>query len=392
MRLSLGNNEPVDQPNHQTSPSRRALSVRGPRTRNYRQMNGDSNSLRPSSTTSSSNKSHQHPASSGMWPCELETRFEVGDVIGEGHFAEVRRCVERISNRKFALKIIDKSKCQGREHLILNEVTLLRRVKHPSIIRLYQDLHLDDRIFLVMELVNGGDLFDAIATKKRFLEHDASCMIRDMACALVYLHQMNIAHRDVKPENLLVCYYKSGRRIIKLADFGLATIVEEPLFTICGTPTYVAPEIVIQNGYGVKVDVWAVGVIAYILLCGFPPFRSTNDSQEELFDAILACDLVFPTQHWSHVTEESIAFIKRALTLDPDERFSANEMLAHTWLEEAEQQQELRHNGSSGNHNNSMRDSVSSQSLLNFSTQSEPSPKKRNNSVRRKDSKKLPWK
>lgn len=213
-------------------------------------------------------------------------------------------------------------------------MSILRRIKHPNVIRLIQEFDTTTDIYLVMELVNGGDLFDAISSASRYTERDASGMLHNLASALAHLHKLRIVHRDIKPENLLVYQYENGTKALKLADFGLATVVSNPLYAVCGTPTYVAPEIILQTGYGVKVDVWAAGVIAYILLCGFPPFRSESNSQEELFDAILAGDVQFPSPHWDHVSQAAKELIADTLNMDQDSRLSAEEILQHSWLSE----------------------------------------------------------
>uniref|UniRef100_A0A3Q3GLR8 non-specific serine/threonine protein kinase n=1 Tax=Labrus bergylta TaxID=56723 RepID=A0A3Q3GLR8_9LABR len=275
----------------------------------------------------------------------INEKYEVGKVIGDGNFAVVKECVERSTGQEYALKIIDKARCCGKEHLIENEVAVLRRVRHPSIIELIEVDETPSQLFLVMELVKGGDLFDAITSSTKYSERDASAMVFNLAGAIKYLHRMNIVHRDIKPENLLVCEYPDGTKSLKLGDFGLATVVEGPLYTVCGTPTYVAPEIIAETGYGLKVDIWAAGVITYILLCGFPPFRrsvytnvsklngcrgvsmtlmtgvilaffhpadflflaplcllSENNVQEELFDQILRGKLEFPSPDWDTIS------------------------------------------------------------------------------------------
>ncbi|XP_002125182.3 serine/threonine-protein kinase DCLK2 isoform X1 [Ciona intestinalis] len=268
------------------------------------------------------------------YPQQIHERYEVAEIIGDGNFAVVRECVERSTGRKFALKIIDKAKCVGKEYMIFNEVSILRRVKHPNVVRLLQDFDLKSEIYLVMELVNGGDLFGAISSASRYTERDASGMLHNLASALAHLHKLRIVHRDIKPENLLVCEYEDGSKALKLADFGLATTVTGPLYTVCGTPTYVAPEVIAQTGYGVKVDVWAAGVIIYILLCGFPPFRSEANHQEEIFDAILAGELDFPPEHWKHISESACQLIRATLHMNPKLRFSAEQILRHPWVAE----------------------------------------------------------
>uniref|UniRef100_A0A1A7X505 Serine/threonine-protein kinase DCLK2 n=1 Tax=Iconisemion striatum TaxID=60296 RepID=A0A1A7X505_9TELE len=262
----------------------------------------------------------------------INDKYKVGKVIGDGNFAVVKECVERATGQEYALKIIDKARCCGKEHLIENEVAVLRRVRHPSIIQLIEVDETPTQLFLVMELVKGGDLFDAITSSTKYSEHDASAMVFNLAGAIKYLHRMNIVHRDIKPENLLVCEYPDGTKSLKLGDFGLATVVEGPLYTVCGTPTYVAPEIIAETGYGLKVDIWAAGVIAYILLCGFPPFRSENNVQEELFDQILKGKLEFPSPDWDTISLAAKMLISQMLQVNVDARFTAEEVLSHPWV------------------------------------------------------------
>ncbi|NWX00946.1 DCLK2 kinase, partial [Caloenas nicobarica] len=259
-------------------------------------------------------------------------KYKVGKVIGDGNFAVVKECIERSTGKEFALKIIDKAKCCGKEHLIENEVSILRRVKHPNIIMLIEEMDTPTELYLVMELVKGGDLFDAITSSTKYTERDGSAMVYNLASALKYLHGLNIVHRDIKPENLLVCEYPDGTKSLKLGDFGLATVVEGPLYTVCGTPTYVAPEIIAETGYGLKVDIWAAGVITYILLCGFPPFRSENNLQEDLFDQILVGKLEFPSPYWDNITDSAKELISLMLHVNAEARYTAAQILSHPWV------------------------------------------------------------
>uniref|UniRef100_A0A671NSV5 Serine/threonine-protein kinase DCLK2 n=1 Tax=Sinocyclocheilus anshuiensis TaxID=1608454 RepID=A0A671NSV5_9TELE len=259
-------------------------------------------------------------------------RYKVGRMIGDGNFAVVRECVERSTGREYALKIINKSKCRGKEHMIQNEVSILRRVKHPNIVLLIEEMDTYSELYMVMELVKGGDLFDAITSSNKYTERDASGMLYNLASAIKYLHSLNIVHRDIKPENLLVYEHQDKSKSLKLGDFGLATVVDGPLYIICGTPTYVAPEIVAETGYGLKVDIWAAGVITYILLCGFPPFRGSTDDQEAFFDQILMGQLDFPLPYWDNVSDSAKALITCMLQVEVDQRYTALQVLDHPWV------------------------------------------------------------
>uniref|UniRef100_A0A4W4F405 Serine/threonine-protein kinase DCLK2 n=1 Tax=Electrophorus electricus TaxID=8005 RepID=A0A4W4F405_ELEEL len=259
-------------------------------------------------------------------------QYKVGRTIGDGNFAVVRECVERSSSREYALKVINKAKCRGKEHMIQNEVSILRKVKHPNIVLLIEEMDTLHELYLVMELVKGGDLFDAITSTNEYTERDASGMLFNLASAIKYLHGLNIVHRDIKPENLLVYEHQDGSRSLKLGDFGLATVVSGPLYTVCGTPTYVAPEMITEAGYGLQVDIWAAGVITYILLCGFPPFRGSANDQEVLFDQILTGQLDFPLPYWENVSDTAKELITCMLQVEVNQRYTALQVLEHPWV------------------------------------------------------------
>uniref|UniRef100_A0AAY4CK16 Doublecortin-like kinase 3 n=1 Tax=Denticeps clupeoides TaxID=299321 RepID=A0AAY4CK16_9TELE len=220
----------------------------------------------------------------------------------------------------------------GRDHMIHNEVALLASLRHPRLVRLLRSHHTHAHVYMLMELVTGGDLFDAIARNVKFSEVCAAGMVRDISEGLKFIHNRRIAHRDIKPENLL--RHGDSCITLKLADFGLALLVTEPLFTICGTPTYVAPEILAETGecYGVAVDVWAMGVILYVLLCGFPPFRSAERNQTELFRLIRAGELHFFSPYWDMVSTGAKDLIRALLQVNPKGRLTATQTLQHDWL------------------------------------------------------------
>ncbi|XP_077270260.1 serine/threonine-protein kinase zyg-8 isoform X2 [Temnothorax americanus] len=270
--------------------------------------------------------------SSLILPQPLRLHYTVGHIIGDGNFAVVRHCTHKSSGAEYAIKIVDKYKCQGKETMLASEVAILRQVCHPNIISLIAEQDTADQLFLIMELVKGGDLFDAIAVATKFSEAEASVMISHLTSALAYLHSRHIVHRDVKPENLLVEMDGSHVRCLKLGDFGLAQVVREPLYTVCGTPTYVAPEILAETGYGLKIDVWAAGVILYILLCGFPPFVSLDNEQEELFERILSGQYEFTSPYWDTISDSAKQLISNMLQALPELRFSAEDVLDHPWL------------------------------------------------------------
>uniref|UniRef100_A0A672LIZ5 Doublecortin like kinase 3 n=1 Tax=Sinocyclocheilus grahami TaxID=75366 RepID=A0A672LIZ5_SINGR len=253
---------------------------------------------------------------------DIERCYDMGRVVGDGNFAVVRECRVRGLAEMFAMKIVDNAKLQGRGNMIQNEIALLRNLEHPRLIQLFRSHHTDTHVYLLMELVTGGDLFDAITQSGRFTEPSAACMIRDISQALECIHSKSIAHRDIKPENLL--RHGNGSLNLKLADFGLAMVVTEPVFTVCGTPTYVAPEILAETGYGVGVDVWAMGVILFVLLGGIPPFRSPDRNQEELFRLIQKGEVHFLSPYWDnklHIKTYLITMIQILMLLTETSRF-----------------------------------------------------------------------
>ncbi|XP_054240919.1 serine/threonine-protein kinase DCLK3 [Indicator indicator] len=266
---------------------------------------------------------------------DVEKYYEIGRTIGDGNFAVVKECRHCDSNQIYAMKIVDKSKLKGKEDMMDSEILIIRSLSHPNIVSLIEVYETEAEIYLILEYVPGGDLFDAIIESVKFTEHDAAVMITDLCEALVYIHSKNIVHRDLKPENLLVQHNADRSTTLKLADFGLAKLVTKPIFTVCGTPTYVAPEILAEKGYGLEVDMWAAGVILYILLCGFPPFRSQERDQEELFQIIQLGHYEFLSPYWDNISAAAKDLITRLLIVDPQKRYTARQVLQHPWIRTA---------------------------------------------------------
>ena len=189
----------------------------------------------------------------------------------------------------------------------------------------------EKHLYLVLDYVEGGELFDRIVDAGSFTEADASRITRQMVEAIQYLHESNIVHRDLKPENLL---FKARDNVdeITVTDFGLAKIANDAasLKTACGTPNYVAPEILFQRGYGKEVDVWSLGVILFILLCGYPPFYDESDSA--LFELIMKGRFEFDERYWSEISAEAKDLISKMLIVDPKVRLSTQQVLAHPWI------------------------------------------------------------
>uniref|UniRef100_A0A671U7F9 Doublecortin-like kinase 3 n=1 Tax=Sparus aurata TaxID=8175 RepID=A0A671U7F9_SPAAU len=270
---------------------------------------------------------------------DIERCYEIGRLVGDGNFAVVRECHRRDNGQALAVKIVERSKLIGREHMMQNELSLLGSLCHPRIVRLFAHHHTHTHSYLVMELVSGGDLFEAISERGKFSEAEAGLMVSDMSEALNYIHCRSIVHRDLKPENLLVritsvltrgpeTFSPGGPKL----NFSSKPWGPKVVFTICGTPTYVAPEILCETGYGVAVDVWALGVILYILLCGFPPFRSRDRDQEELFQLIKQGQLHFLSPYWDPISDDARGLVSALLQPDPTVRLNAQQTLQNPWV------------------------------------------------------------
>lgn len=259
--------------------------------------------------------------------------YEIGRPIGDGHFSVVYCCMNKTTKEFCALKLIDKLKCKGRDDMIYNEVKILKRLNHPNIVKLKEEFDQPKKLYLILELVQDGDLFDAISNVTKFSEVHVATMIHNLSSALTYLHKQGIVHRDIKPENLLISVQEDGSQSVKLADFGLAVeLGDSPLYSVCGTAFYVSPEMLNETGYDFKVDVWSTGVICFILLCGYPPFTSENENnQDELFDAILAGDFQFAPPYWNSISHQAKNLIRCMLTVDPEIRYTAEQVFEHPW-------------------------------------------------------------
>eukprot|EP01121_Diplochlamys_sp_Union-15-3_P004030 TRINITY_DN139_c0_g1_i1.p1 TRINITY_DN139_c0_g1~~TRINITY_DN139_c0_g1_i1.p1 ORF type:complete len:395 (-),score=72.61 TRINITY_DN139_c0_g1_i1:61-1218(-) len=252
-------------------------------------------------------------------------------VLGVGNFSTVKLGICKKKGEKVAIKIIEKKSSKNKPEMLANEVGILLKVDHPNIIRMKDLFDSPNTLYLVMELVTGGELFDEIVKRDQYSEKDARAVMKQLLSAIAYLHEIGIVHRDLKPENLLLAN-TSHDSPIKLADFGLSKIYSEDMMmsTACGTPGYVAPEIVECNPYNSAVDLWAAGVIMYILLCGYPPFY--DEQEQKLFDSIVKGKFEFHTPFWDHVSDSAKDLIRHLLVVDPEKRLTANQALEHEWF------------------------------------------------------------
>ncbi|KAF9929052.1 hypothetical protein FBU30_001895 [Linnemannia zychae] len=236
-------------------------------------------------------------------PCKYKT----GRVLGEGTYAIVREAVHIESGKRYAVKVISKKLMQGKENMIRNEIAVLSQVSvgHANILTLTDYFETFNNLYLVTELAEGGELFDRICSKGSYYEHDAAKLVRTICQGVAYLHSKDIVHRDLKPENLLFKTKDEDSELL-IADFGLSKIVDKDKFdlltTTCGTPGYMAPEILQKSGHGKPVDMWAIGVITFFLLSGHTPFDRQNTVDE--MHAIIKSDYSFgPPESWEGVSD-----------------------------------------------------------------------------------------
>jgi len=259
----------------------------------------------------------------------IKEEYDFGDELGRGGFSVVVRATKKDTKEVYAVKIIEKNQSEEELQLLQREIDILKKLHHQNIISLKDVFDEKDKIYLVMELVQGGELFDQIVTRGTYSESDAANIVRQILDAVSYMHDNGIAHRDLKPENLLC----SGDEYntIKVTDFGLSKdFSTASLRTSCGTPDYVAPEVLKGQPYDNTVDIWSIGVITYILLCGFPPFYGNTDQQ--IFEKILRVEYDFPSPDWDHISVEAKEFIKCILVPEPSKRPSALEALEKDWI------------------------------------------------------------
>lgn len=282
---------------------------------------------------------HPHPVMITDTLSDVRVKYHINPKeIGHGHYGVVRKCMDRENKKWFAIKSIRKSKV-GKVDVLKREVALLKECEHPNIIHLVE-VHEDQKyLHLITELCTGGELFDRIIEKTQseeghFSERDAAILVRCILDAIAYCHdQKGIVHRDLKPENFLFSS-KEEDAVIKIIDFGLSRhddMQKGIMNTKVGTPYYVAPE-VLNREYTKSCDIWSIGVITYILLCGYPPFYGDTDNQ--IFDSVRTGRFDFPSPDWDGISENAKDFICSLLRRDPSKRLSASKALEHPWIRE----------------------------------------------------------
>ncbi|CAH8598111.1 unnamed protein product [Schistosoma haematobium] len=287
-----------------------------------------------------------------LYPAEVTDKYTVSKHIGRGAYGEVRLIFDKEYCEKYAMKIVQKKHFSlaskfGKPSTssIASEVDILTRLNHPCIIQIYDVIDTTEAMYMVLELVEGGELFNRIVDLGQLNESDSKFLFLQMVIAVKYLHDHGITHRDLKPENILLTS-KANRCLIKVTDFGVSKLVDEGtmLRTFCGTPDYLAPEVLKTAGCGTYtcvIDVWSLGVILYICLVGYPPFtkqRQDFDLETQIINGLYD----FPKMFWHGISEEAINLIKHMLVVNPVDRSSIYDVLEDPWLIDAEIQNEVQ--------------------------------------------------
>ncbi|KAM6158506.1 serine/threonine-protein kinase 33 [Rhynchocyon petersi] len=270
----------------------------------------------------------------------IQEFYTFGRVLGQGGFGMVIEATEKETDTKWAIKKVNKDKAgSSAVKLLEREVNILKSVKHEHIIHLEQVFETPKRMYLVMELCEDGELKKILDKKGHFSENETRWIIQRLASAIAYLHDKDIVHRDLKLENILVksSFIDANNEMnlnIKVTDFGLAVRKhggsEAMLQTTCGTPIYMAPEVINAHDYSRQCDIWSIGVIMYILLCGEPPFLAS--SEEKLFELIRKGELHFEDPVWNSISNCAKSALKQLMKVDPAHRITAKELLDAQWI------------------------------------------------------------
>lgn len=262
-------------------------------------------------------------------------RYEVGATVGVGGFAVVKQARDKKSGQPVAVKIVDKARYATGDNSLEREIMVLRKVNHPHCIKLYDVFITPKKVYIVTELVTGGELLDRVTEKGNYTEQHAAALSRQILEGVAYLHQQGIVHRDLKLENMLMLNERDDSPI-KIADFGLSKFysAETILSTMCGSPQYVAPEVLsIGDGkteYSPAVDMWSMGVILFILLSGYSPFDDDNDAV--LFEKIKKGCYDDDDPIWEGISAEAKDLVAKLLTVDGAKRLTAVQALQHPWI------------------------------------------------------------
>uniref|UniRef100_A0AAR2JPX8 CaM kinase-like vesicle-associated protein n=1 Tax=Pygocentrus nattereri TaxID=42514 RepID=A0AAR2JPX8_PYGNA len=270
-------------------------------------------------------------------PTEITDRYDLGQIVKSEEFCEIFRAKDKTTSKMYTCKKFLKKDGRKVRKAAKNEIFILKMVKHPNILQLVDVYETRKEYFLFLELATGREVFDWILDQGYYSEKDTSNVIRQVMEAVAYLHSLNIVHRNLKLENL-VYYNRLKHSKIVISDFHLAKLENGLIKEPCGTPEYLAPEVVGRQRYGRPVDCWALGVIMYILLSGNPPFYDEADDDDyenhdkNLFRKILAGDYEFDSPYWDDISDSAKSLVSRLMEVDQDQRLTAQEAINHEWI------------------------------------------------------------
>lgn len=265
---------------------------------------------------------------------KIRDHYRIGKVLGSGAFGEVRLCLHKETQTQRAVKVLRKNLLDDKEmDMLKNEISILKAMDNPNIVKMFEFLEDEKRIYIVTEICKGGELFDEILNRSKFDEKDAAIVMKQLLSAINYCHKQNIVHRDLKPENMLLEQDKDLEKL-KIVDFGTSMTFnpDNALDEKLGTAYYIAPEVIKKN-YNEKCDLWSCGVIMYILLSGEPPFNDLKADNEAIMKKVEKGKYDITKGVWKTISKDAKDLIKRLLTYKPDDRISAEEALTHPWLE-----------------------------------------------------------
>lgn len=268
---------------------------------------------------------------------DYEKTYRLGRVIGTTEHSSMKLAENKIEKKMYVMKTINITNRDEEEEAVIREINILQQFFHENIITLQDSYFTEQHIYMVLELMRGGDLFERIIEKEFFSEEVAKETTCQMLAAIAYCHEANVVHRDIKPENFLYLSDNSNS-ILKLSDFNMAVMLKpsELVYITCGTPGYIAPESIPGkiSGYGREVDLWALGVTVYICLCGYPPYYSVDDA--ELFTMIETTEILFPPPIWDNISSCAKDFVLRLLCRPVSERHDVKQALEHPFITGAE--------------------------------------------------------
>lgn len=265
---------------------------------------------------------------------DISEYYDVQDIVGEGATSMVYRGQYHATGVFHALKVISMATIsKEQEKMLADEIEIMKKVDHPNLVQMYEVYETKDNVVIAMELLQGKELFDAICDRGAYTEQDAAKVTFQITNAVKYLNSIGVSHRDLKPENIVYATQDEDSEVI-ITDLGLAKLRTEEgaasfMQTSCGTPGYVAPEVISNTGYGMECDMWSVGVIMYALLCGYVPFY---EDPPEVYESIREARYEFPEEDWDEISAESKDLISKLLVVDPKVRLTPDQVLAHSWL------------------------------------------------------------